>query len=89
MCRTFLAWEPGGVAIYTHMKYDVWVHQLHEFTIFTSSQDGNERWQLMSKFVQFTSVHFSDLNPNFHGNLKNIKLDLAKLLAKCLHQGQI
>ena len=30
----------------------------------------------MSKFIQFTGVHFSDLNPNSYGNLSNIKLDL-------------
>ena len=42
----------------------------------------------MSKSVQFTSVHFSDLTPSSYDNLNNMKLDL-KLLAKCLHQGQI
>ena len=29
----------------------------------------------MSKLVQFTGVHFPDLNPNFY-NLNNMKLDL-------------
>ena len=70
-------------------SWNLKVHQLHEFAIFTSSQGGNERWQLISKFVQFTRVHFPDLNPNFYGSLKNVKLARFKLLAKCLHQGQI
>ena len=30
----------------------------------------------MSKFVQFTGVHFSDLNPNSYDNLNNMNLDL-------------
>ena len=30
----------------------------------------------MSKLVQFTDIHFSDLNPNFYYNLNNVKLDL-------------
>ena len=30
----------------------------------------------MSKFVQFTGVHFPDLNPNSYENLNNMKLDL-------------
>ena len=30
----------------------------------------------MSKFFQFTGVHFLDLNPNSYGNLNNMKLDL-------------
>ena len=30
----------------------------------------------MSKLVQFTGIHFSDLNPNSYGNLDNMKLDL-------------
>ena len=30
----------------------------------------------MPKFVQFTSMHFSDLNPNSYDNLNNMKLDL-------------
>ena len=45
------------------------IHQLHEFVIYTSSQSGNERWRLMSKLVQFTDVHFLDLNPNSYDNL--------------------
>ena len=49
---------------------------MHEFEICTSSQDGNERWQLILKFVQFTSVHFPDLNPNSYDNLNSMKLDL-------------
>ena len=51
-------------------------HHLHEFGICTSSQGGNERWQFMSKFFQFTGVHFLDLNPNSYDNLNNMKLDL-------------
>ena len=30
----------------------------------------------MSKLVQFTDVHFPDLNPNSYDNLKNVKFDL-------------
>ena len=37
---------------------------------------GNERWQVMSKLLQFTSVHFPDLNPNSYDSLSNMKLDL-------------
>ena len=28
------------------------------------------------KFLQFPSEHFPDLNPNYYGNLGNMKLDL-------------
>ena len=52
------------------------VHELHEFAICTSSQGGNEIGKLISKLVQFTGLHFSDLNPNSYGNLSNMKLDL-------------
>ena len=31
---------------------------------------------MMSKLVQFTDVHFPDLNPNSYDNLNNVKLDL-------------
>ena len=51
-------------------------HQLHEFAIYTSSQDGNERWELIWKLVRFTGVHFSDLETQILGNLSNMKLDL-------------
>ena len=37
---------------------------------------GNESWQVMSKFVHFTSVHFPDLNQNSCNNLNNVKSDL-------------
>ena len=30
----------------------------------------------MSKLVQYTGVHFSDLNPNSYDNVNNTKLDL-------------
>ena len=30
----------------------------------------------MSKLVQFTDVHFPDLNPTSYDNLNNMKLDL-------------
>ena len=30
----------------------------------------------MSKLVQFTDAHFSDLNPNSYDNLENMNLDL-------------
>ena len=49
---------------------------------------GNERSQLISKFVQFASVHFPDLNPNSYDNLNNMKLDL-KLLAKYLQDQRL
>ena len=45
-------------------------HQLHELAIYACSRGCNERWQLMSKLVQFTSVHFGDLNLNPYDNLK-------------------
>ena len=61
------------------------IHQLHEFATYTSSQGGNERWQLMSKLVQITGVHFPDLNPNSCDNLDNIELDLNV----SIKQGQI
>ena len=53
--------------------------------IYTSSQGGNERWQLMSKLVQFTGMRFPDLNPNSYDDLNHMKLDL-KVSTK---QGQI
>ena len=49
----------------------------------------NERWQLISKLIQFTSVHFPDLNPSSYDNLPKQHEIRFKLLAKCLHQGQI
>ena len=52
------------------------VLKLHEFAICTSSQGANERWQVMSKLVQFTGVHFPDLNPNSYDNLNIMNLDL-------------
>ena len=33
----------------------------------------------MSKLVQFTDVHFPDLNPNSYDNLNNVKLDLINV----------
>ena len=56
---------------------------MHEFAICTGSQRGNERWELISKFVQFTGVHFPDLNPN------SWQLKQHEIRFKCLHQGQI
>ena len=29
------------------------IHQLYEFVVYTISQNGNERWQLISKLAQF------------------------------------
>ena len=54
------------------------MQQLHEFVICTTYESGNERWELMLKLVQFTGVHFPDLNPNFYTyhDLNNMKLDL-------------
>ena len=40
-------------------------------------QCGNEILQLMSKRVQFTGVHFPDLNPNSYDNLNNLKLKVS------------
>ena len=56
------------IAWYTP-TWDLKIHQLYEFS-------GNESWQLMSKLVQFTDVHFPDLNPTSYDNLNNMKLDL-------------
>ena len=62
--------------VYTH-TWNLKDHQLHEFATYTSSHGGNnERWQLMSKLVQFTSVHYPDLNPNSYGSLSNMKVAL-------------
>ena len=36
----------------------------------------------MSRFVQFTSVHFPRLNPNFYDSLSNMKLDLSYVSTK-------
>ena len=63
-------------AWYVHPHEVSKVHQLHEFAICISSQGGNERWQLMSKLVQFTDVHFLDLNSDSYDNLNSMKLDL-------------
>ena len=43
----------------------------------------------MSKLVQFTSVHFPDLNPNFYGNLKNMKFDLNISTKQGIHPHEI
>ena len=51
------------------------IHQLYEFVIYTSSQSGNESWQLMSKLIQFTDAHFPDPN-RFLWQLKQHKVDL-------------
>ena len=40
-------------------------------------QCGNEILQLISKLVQFTGVHFPDLNPNSYDNLNNLKLKVS------------
>ena len=52
------------------------IHQLHEFAIHTSSQSGNERWQLFLVQLAEKFSNFLDLNPHFYGNLNNMKLDL-------------
>ena len=38
----------------------------------------------MSKFVQFTDVHFPGLNRNSYNNLNNVKLDL-NISTKSVH----
>ena len=63
------------------LLYTTWnlkIHQLYKFDIYTSlsSKSGNERWQLMLKFVPFNDVHFPDLNPNSDENVRNVKLYL-------------
>ena len=68
--RTVLAWQSG---VQPHLK----VHQLYEIAICTNSQAGNEKWQLMSKFVQFTSVHIS--KPKFLWQLKQHEVRLKLL----------
>ena len=60
---------------YTLTAWNLKIHQLLEFVIYTSSQSGNQRWQLMSKLVQFTDVSFPDLNLNSYENLSKMKLD--------------
>ena len=40
-------------------------------------QGGNKRLKLMLKLVQFTGVHFPDLNSSSYDNLNNMKLDLS------------
>ena len=64
------------IAWYYTPTWNLKFQQLYESVIYTSSQSGNERWQLMSKLVQFTDVHFPDLNPTSYDNLNNMKLDL-------------
>ena len=63
--------------VYRHINLKI--HQLYEFVIYTSSQSGKERWQLMSKLVQFTSA-FSWSNPKFLWQLKQHEVRF-----KCLH----
>ena len=55
------------------------VHQLVEFVISISSQGGDKKLQLMSKPVQFTGVHFPDLNSKFLWQLKQ-----HEIRVKCL-----
>ena len=43
----------------------------------------------MSELVQFTSVHFADQNPNFYGNLKNMKFDLNISTKQGIHSHEI
>ena len=45
-------------------------------------QGGNEEWQLMSKLIQLTSVHFPDLKPNSYDNLNNLKLSDLNVSSK-------
>ena len=64
--------------VYIHMKsYSLKSTNSKNFNLhYTSSQSGNERWQLMSKLVPFTDVHIPGLNPSSYDNLNNMKLDL-------------
>ena len=51
----------------------------HEFVQFAPVHKVamSEIWQLMSKLVQFTDVHFPDLSPNSYENLNNMKWNLS------------
>ena len=53
---------------------------MYEFVVYTSSQSGNKRWQLISKLAQFTDVHFPDLSQNL---LKTYTTWNGRF--KCLH----
>ena len=57
------------IAWYTP-TWNLKIHQLYEFVVYTSSQSGNERWQLMPKLAQFADVHFLYLNRKFLWQLK-------------------
>ena len=46
---------------------------MHEFVIYTSSEGGNERWELMLKLIQFAGVYFPNLNPNSYDDLNYMK----------------
>ena len=39
----------------------------------------------MSKFAQFTDVHFPDLNPNSYDTLNNVKLELINVSTRSVN----
>ena len=43
----------------------------------------------MSKPVQFTSVHFPDVKPNFYDNLNNMQFDLNVSTKQTIHPHEI
>ena len=56
------------------LHWNLKVHQMHEFAIWTSSQGGNEKWQLMSKLVYWCSFSWS--KPKYLWQFKQHELDL-------------
>ena len=43
----------------------------------------------MSKLLQFASVYFSDVNPNFYDNWNNMKFDLNVSTKQGIHPHEI
>ena len=59
-----------------HPYWDLKVHQLHDFSICTTWQGGNERWQLISNtWSIYCGAFFPDLNSNCY-DINNMKFDL-------------
>ena len=58
---TYLRWQNLCGSVLTVSDLIVWytptwifkIYHLYEFVVYTISQSGNERWQLMSKLAQF------------------------------------
>ena len=62
--------------VYTHINLKI--HLKYKFVVYTSSQSGNERRQLMSKLVQFACAFWS--NPKLLWQLEQHEVRF-----KCLH----